>query len=189
MRRVEGPTPSDVALVPWPGGRARREEARRHGLPRLLLVDPDASPPRVADALEDWVRLPAADADVRARIETLEGRASGRLRPRVDDHGVLRYGDAWVALSPVEARVAAALAERWGAVAGRDALMRAAWPGRVPSRNALDVHVLRLRRRLARLGLEIRTVRSRGYLLQAAPGDRCADRRPSGSRPSTVTRA
>jgi DNA-binding response OmpR family regulator len=38
----------------------------------------------------------------------------------------------------------------------------------VPTRNALDVHVLRLRRRIAPLGLEIRTVRARGYLLQAA---------------------
>ena len=37
-----------------------------------------------------------------------------------------------------------------------------------PTRNALDVHILRLRRRIAELGLEIRTVRSRGYLLQAA---------------------
>ena len=30
----------------------------------------------------------------------------------------------------------------------------------------LDVHVLRLRRRLAQVGLAIRTVRSRGYLLE-----------------------
>jgi DNA-binding response OmpR family regulator len=30
------------------------------------------------------------------------------------------------------------------------------------------VHILRLRRRIAPLGLEVRTVRSRGYLLQVA---------------------
>jgi len=30
----------------------------------------------------------------------------------------------------------------------------------------LDVHIVRLRRRLAPLGLVIRTVRSRGYLLE-----------------------
>ena len=36
-----------------------------------------------------------------------------------------------------------------------------------PGRNALDVHVLRLRRRIAPLALSIKTVRSRGYLLEA----------------------
>jgi len=30
------------------------------------------------------------------------------------------------------------------------------------------VHMLRLRRRIAPLGVEVRTVRSRGYLMQAA---------------------
>ena len=34
----------------------------------------------------------------------------------------------------------------------------------------LDVHVLRLRRRLTPVGLAIRTVRSRGYLMEPAPG-------------------
>ena len=43
----------------------------------------------------------------------------------------------------------------------------ASWPSGVPTRNALDVHVLRLRRRIAPVGLEIRTVRSRGYLMQS----------------------
>ena len=45
-----------------------------------------------------------------------------------------------------------------------------------PTRNALDVHVLRLRRRLAPLGLEIRTVRSRGYLLQESRSAQRPDR-------------
>jgi DNA-binding response OmpR family regulator len=53
-------------------------------------------------------------------------------------------------------------------VVSRDALARAGWPDGAPGRNALDVHVLRLRRRLEPLGLVIRTVRSRGYVLEAA---------------------
>ena len=56
---------------------------------------------------------------------------------------------------------------RFGAVVSRDALSQAGWPEGAPGRNALDVHVLRLRRRLAPLSLVIRTVRSRGYLLEA----------------------
>ena len=43
------------------------------------------------------------------------------------------------------------------------------WPRGAPGRNALDVHMLRLRRRIAPVGLAIKTVRSRGYLLEAAP--------------------
>jgi DNA-binding winged helix-turn-helix (wHTH) protein len=55
---------------------------------------------------------------------------------------------------------------RWGSVVGRDALVRAAWPDAPPShRNVLDVHVTRLRRLLVEIGLELRTVRRRGYLL------------------------
>ena len=61
----------------------------------------------------------------------------------------------------------AAMLDRLGAVVTRDALSRAGWPDGAPGRNALDVHVLRLRRRVAPLGLVIRTVRSRGYLLES----------------------
>jgi DNA-binding response OmpR family regulator len=70
----------------------------------------------------------------------------------------------------VERTLAGALTERLGAVVGREPLAQRAWPGGLPTRNALDVHMLRLRRRLEPLGLEVRTVRSRGYVLQPAGG-------------------
>ncbi len=82
---------------------------------------------------------------------------------------MLRVGGDWVSLPPVDYRLAAALVERFGAVVSREALARAGWPGGAPARNALDVHVLRLRRRLEPVGLVIRTVRSRGYALERAP--------------------
>ena len=72
-----------------------------------------------------------------------------------------------MSLPPVEGRLARVLIDRLGAVVSRDALTRAGWPDGAPGRNALDVHVLRLRRRLATVELAIRTVRSRGYLLEA----------------------
>jgi DNA-binding response OmpR family regulator len=124
------------------------------------------------DPLEDWVRLPADQAEIRARLSTLNSRANtDRPVPAVDTDGLLHYRDRWVALSPVEQALAAALTERFGAVVGRDALARRAWPDGVPTRNALDVHILRFRRRIAALGLELRTVRSRGYLLQSIVTD------------------
>lgn len=163
------PSTMEVAVIRWPEDESRRARARQANKPRLLLVGTHADPPAVADPLEDWVRLPAADGDVRARVMTLEARAAAATRPTVVD-GVLRFAGAWVGLSPVEERIAWPLVERFGAVVGRDALIRSAWPADPPKRNALDVHVLRLRRRIDDLGLEIRTVRARGYVLQAALG-------------------
>ena len=159
----------DVVLVRWPEEDERLEELRAAALPRLLLVDPDTSPPQSVDHLEDWIRLPADDRDVRARLATLASRAANeQSAPEIDGDGLLRYRGSWVSLSPVEGSLAAALVDRFGAVVGRDALARRAWPTGAPTRNALDVHVLRLRRRIAELGIEVRTVRSRGYLMQRA---------------------
>lgn len=133
------------------------------------------------DPLEDWVRVPASELDVRTRVETLRWRASGHLPlPTIDEHGVLRHQGSWVIVPPVEARLASALIQRFGAVVSRDALSRSGWPTGAPGRNALDVHVLRLRRRLHDVGLVIRTIRSRGYLLEAAAPE------PMVTTPATV---
>lgn len=158
-----------VSLVRWPTETDRLEELRQAGEPRLLLVE-QGTPPVPSDDREDWIRLPADDIDLRVRVETLRRRLGDDVSepPRIDDDGVLRVDDRWVALPPVEARLASALLERFGAVVSRDSLTKAGWPGGSSSRNALDVHVLRLRRRLAPLQLAIRTVRSRGYLLERA---------------------
>lgn len=160
-----------MSLVRWPAERERRETLRRAGEPRLLLVE-QGSPPLPSDHREDWIRLPADDVDLRVRVEALRRRLGTHAAelPQLDEDGVLRMADRWVALPPVEARLAASLVARFGAVVSRNALTTAGWPGGSPGRNALDVHVLRLRRRVAPLHLAIRTVRSRGYLLEKADG-------------------
>jgi hypothetical protein len=165
----------DVMVVRWPDEQARLDRLRAAGTPRLLLVAPDAPPPLPVDPLEDWVRLPADDRDLRARVATLSSRADVDLaQPELDEDGLLRYRGRWTALSPVERLLASALVERFGAVVSREGLARRAWPTGAPTRNALDVHMLRLRRRIEALSLEVRTVRSRGYLLQDSYADRRA---------------
>lgn len=175
----------DVVLVRWPAEATWRGQLAVNTAPRLLLVEPGQDPPEPADCMEDWIRVPASEADVRARIAALARRASnhtvevladghaldgpGAVEPALDAHGILRVGPAWVPLPPVEARLTEILLSKINAVVSRDALARAGWPDGAPGRNALDVHVLRLRRRLATVGLAIRTVRSRGYLLELAP--------------------
>jgi len=158
----------DVVLVRWPAEEPRRAELREHGVPRLLLVENGAPPPRTSDDLEDWVRVPADEVDLHARVDNLNRRAVSRteVMPELDEDGVLRAGTGWVPLPPVEARLTTALIDRYRSVVSRDSLARAGWPQGAPGRNALDVHMLRLRRRIEPLGLAIRTVRSRGYLLE-----------------------
>ena len=145
----------------------------RRALPRVLLVDEQHAPPSVADCLEDWIRMPADQADIDERCRGVLLRASAHLpaRPELDPDGVLRIGSNWVPLPPVEARLMRALLDRYATVVSRDQLSASGWPHGIPGRNALDVHMLRLRRRIAPLDLVIRTVRSRGYLLELGPGD------------------
>lgn len=161
----------DVVLVRWPRERLKREELLAEGRLRLLLVEDDNDPPVIEDLNEDWIRVPAADADVQFRVEGLRRRweATVGSLPELDPDGLLRHAGRWVSLPPVEARLTASLLDRFGAVVSREQLSRSGWPRGAPGRNALDVHMLRLRRRIAPVGLVIRTVRSRGYLLEAAP--------------------
>jgi DNA-binding response OmpR family regulator len=169
----------DVVLLRWPLEQDRREVLAAQGRARVLLLEGEDPAPVVMDCLEDWVRLPTTEADIDARCRSVSERAVQhlRVRPALDPDGVLRSGPDWVSLPPVEARLMAALLDRFGAVVSRDQLARSGWPKGAPGRNALDVHMLRVRRRINPLGLVIKTVRSRGYLLEFEPS--VAERRPA----------
>ena len=108
----------DVVLLRWPFEQQHRDRLSGEGRPRLLLLEDGTAPPAVADELEDWIRVPATEDDVRARITGLARRADARVavRPDLDRDGVLRVGPSWVPLPPVEARLTAALLERFCAV-------------------------------------------------------------------------
>jgi DNA-binding winged helix-turn-helix (wHTH) protein len=89
--------------------------------------------------------------------------------PTIDEYDLLRRGDEWVALSSSEAVVVALLLERYGRVVGRDRLEAAVWPtAGAPPRSLLNQLMIRVRRRIEPLGLEVTTVRARGYLLREA---------------------
>jgi two-component system, OmpR family, response regulator len=86
----------------------------------------------------------------------------------IDDGGLLHYGRAWVALPDVEWRLMGPLVEHMGELVRRDDLTQAGWPGREVAASALNVRIKKARKRLEPLGLQITTVRGRGYVL--APG-------------------
>jgi DNA-binding response OmpR family regulator len=157
----------DVARLRWPEEEAERAVLARARLPRLLLVDAHVEPPGLIDDLEDWIRLPAPEVDVAARVSGLAARSAARLAtpPYVDDDDVLHVAELSVALGATQARLARVLAADVGSVVSRNALAAAGWPDGLSGRNALDLHVTRLRRRLRSVGLTIRTERALGYVL------------------------
>lgn len=141
------------------------------------MVEPDAAAPHVSDVFEDWIRLPADQNDVRARVAVLRARARARDEaeaPVLGADGVLRCAGLSTVLPPIEQRLIDVLLDRFGVVVGRDTLLRAGWPGQSPERNVLDVHIGRLRKRLDEVNLVVKTVRSRGYMLVLGPTESVA---------------
>jgi DNA-binding winged helix-turn-helix (wHTH) protein len=64
--------------------------------------------------------------------------------------------------------VLAVLLDRAGSVVTRRELNAECWKDGVPGERAVDARLPRLRRRIAPLGLRIRTIRSRGFLLEVS---------------------
>ncbi len=155
-----------VAVVNWPTERLLVEHLAGLHLPRLLLVAADADPPFVEDLLEDWLRLPASERDVQARVSALHRRAGFGEVPVFDGACRVSYRGAWAPLSPIEYAMATLLVERFGQLVSDMDLGARAWTGSPPGGAALRVHLTRLRRRIAPVGLEIRTVRSQGHVMQ-----------------------
>jgi two-component system, OmpR family, response regulator len=162
--------PSAPVVLRWPSDRARRQELADLGVPRLLLVDREAAPPFCADPLEDWIRLPADERDIDARMNALRVRASAwapSTRPELDGNGRLLRGNRWVPLSPIEEQLCTLLIGEFGKVVSDRTLMARAWPEGTGTPTGLRLQMTRLRRRIAELGLEVRSVRGKGYVLQS----------------------
>jgi len=161
-----GPAP---VLLRWPADEERRRLLAERGVPRLFLVDGGAAPPVCADPLEDWIRVPCEERDLEARKREGSARAPAatpETPPRLDGNGRLLRGGRWVPLSPIEERLCRLLIGEFDAVVSDRRLMAGAWPGGSGTSTGLRLQVTRLRRRVADLGLEIRSVRGKGYVLQ-----------------------
>jgi len=162
---------TDVTAVVWPEDGDQLGVLRSAGAPRLLLVRPGVRPPTVISALEDWVRLPADQDDVQTRVETLAARAAAQRdeRPWVDANDLIHFRNQWAELSVIEAALTRTLVAVLGDVVSYDELARA--EDGEPRRETLRVQLTRLRLRLAPLGLDVRSVRARGYVLRCTAGD------------------
>jgi len=160
----------DVVILHWPEQADRIDDLERLGIPRLLLVEPDAAPPISTSCIEDWLRLPVDDASLRARLVALAAHARRHpMVPLLDEHGQLSHRGETVFLSVTDQRIAEVLVEHFGHVVSEETLLEHARPA---NRNdqTLRVNVSRLRRRVAPLGLAITCVRGHGYLMQQEIG-------------------
>jgi DNA-binding response OmpR family regulator len=170
----------EVFALRWPEEADTVEKLARLGVPRLLLVEPGVAPPVSTSCIEDWLRLPADDVDMRARLAALAERAARHpTAPIVEEYGRLSHRDIAVFLPPVEERVARTLVEHLGHAVPAEELISRVW-SEGGSNSALRVHVSRLRRRLAPLSLTITSLRGRGYLMRDATTTKAAMRSAAG---------
>lgn len=175
----------DVQLVRWPVEAARRDRYKALGVLRLLVVEGGSPAPICSDVREDWVRAPVTDDDLRARIAALRAKAEAHRLPQVDPHGLLRFGGRSTTVSRTETDLLECLVRQFGTLVPR-ATLRECLPDRPGgvSRNALDLHIMRVRRRIKPLGLVIRTVWGRGYVLEPVDGQPAAGTSRPRSHPS-----
>jgi hypothetical protein len=170
-REGEGAVYHDVVVVAWPAERSEVERLARMGVPRLLLVDESEDPPVVGDVLEDWLRMPADERDVRARINVLRHRADTvRVVPFVDEHGRLFYRGRWVSLGRSIERLARLFVERFDDVVTDGDLKAQGWAAEELGSTSFRGQLHRFRKRVSSLGLELRLVRGGGHVLSDAEG-------------------
>ncbi|HUD92859.1 response regulator transcription factor [Sphingobium sp.] len=170
----------DVGL-PDMDGFAVLAELRRRGekVPVLMLTARDALDDRVRGldlGADDYLRKPFDPEELEARVRALGRRRGGDPTPELSV-GMLTInrstGTADVAGRPLDLRrremaVLESLATRAGQVVPRELLIGEVFGFDEPvGGNAIEVHVTRLRGKLAPDGPGIRTVRGVGYMLDA----------------------
>jgi len=166
----------DLALPDLAGDEILSRVRATSDLPVLVLTairDLDRKVHLLKHGADDYLEKPFHPEELLARVEALlRRRGQGKrlaVGPLVIDleRSALRYRGAEAPLSPRELAVAALLARRPGRVYSKEEIAEAVWGEDVPKSNALEVHLAKLRAKLADLGAEgyLRTVRGRGYAL------------------------
>ncbi len=156
-----------VKFVRWPAESDVREQCRALQHLCLLIVEHGAPPPEQLGVYEDWVRPPIVPEDLQARVRQLAARASLNSKPVLDPAGILYFKDSSVTLSLTQYEMLIPLVSRYGQLVYRTELREILEnSGSSSSSNALDLHVMRLRRRLQLVGLAVRNVWGRGFVVE-----------------------
>ncbi len=159
----------------------RRLRSRRSRVPVIILTARDSPPDRVAGldlGADDYLAKPFELAELEARVRALIRRAHAQASSEIV-HGPLRLdmagrrlycGDRPLELSARELAVLELLLLREGRVVTKQQIVDHlyGWED-ASSSNAVEVFIYRLRRKLEPSGVDIRTVRGMGYLVERVP--------------------
>ena len=157
---------TDVEVLRWPDDAVRRWALANAHVPRLLVIDADVSAPLRVDDLEDVLCSSADAVEVAERLEALRRRAHLRSRPTLDDHGLLRHDGRWVAIPDPQVPVVRLLVSRFTMLVPLDEVTRAyADTGRSATARSVSSLVVRMKSKVAAVGLELSTLRRRGLVL------------------------
>lgn len=165
----------DVAIVRWPEEASIRAALAALGRPRLLLVDPGGEPPDPLEGPEDWLRWPPDPAELLLRAQHLSRRAGAPVPValELDDDGILRRGDRWVAISEAQLPVLRLLLANLDRVVRFEAIVQAYESGGGSGHPAsVRTGLSRLEGRLRTLGVDVESVRRRGVILRSTPAHR-----------------
>jgi DNA-binding response OmpR family regulator len=159
----------------------RRVRAQRSPLPVLLLTARDAVEDRVRGlegGADDYLVKPFALAELIARARALVRRSQARLSNELSLAGLRMdlearrawLGDEALALSAREWALLGFMMARVGKVIAKEQIVSACsgWDHSTTD-NAIEVCISRLRAKLEPAGIQVRTVRGLGYLLQESP--------------------
>jgi two-component system OmpR family response regulator len=160
----------------------RRLRKRKASTPVLVLTARDSVHDRIHgldSGADDYLTKPFEMGELEARIRALARRAQGASENRIELGRLaldtlgrrVSVDGAHVDLSARELAVLEILAARAGRVVSKDALMSSLFQwDEDPSANAIEIYVHRLRKKLGDCGINIRTIRGLGYLLERPPG-------------------
>ena len=176
----------EVAIIDWRmpkvTGLEVIQQLRRRGssLPVLMLTARDTARDRVTgldEGADDYLIKPFDFAELLARIRALQrrGEAMQSLLIKVADVTLdtvtreVRVGTAFPRLTAIELGILEVLLHRSPAVVSRRAIALAVWNDEADAlgSNTLDVHIARLRAKIANGGAKIEAVRAIGYRIVA----------------------
>jgi two-component system OmpR family response regulator len=169
----------DVALPQIDGLEVlKRLRARRSTVPVLIMTVRDALADRIAGldlGADDYITKPFHLSELEARVRALIRRAHSEASSDLN-HGRLRFDMAGrrlfcdehpVELSSRELAVVELLLLRAGKVVTKQQIIENLYGWEeASSSNAVEVFIYRLRRKLELSGVDIRTIRGMGYLIE-----------------------
>jgi DNA-binding response OmpR family regulator len=174
----------EVAVLDWRmpvmSGLDVLRELRRRGspLPVLMLTARDSTADRVTgldQGADDYLVKPFDFAELLARLRALQRRSPALLTPRLNVGDLefdpatrhVRAGPTTPKLTETELSILEILMRRSPAVVPRRAIALHAWEEEADAlgSNTIDVHMARLRAKLALATVRVETVRGIGYRL------------------------